>query len=329
MFEIFRRNILFNNILLLLLAFVLKLGHFIYGVNDECILPNPLVDDLLGNFYLDGVWGVIVSALIIFFNSALINRISILYRINKEQTAIPGFIYILLMSFFESFSTVSAGLVSSILLLLVIPTLFKTYNNNKAVKLLFSLGFFCAVAQIIYFPFIVITISIYFTLFGLRSFRMKDNLQFFIGLLTCYYLLGVAYYLNFGTIPSISEYLTNRISWDTYLQRVTFTWRTFAVHFFWVFLVLISVLRYGTFVSKKPNIVQRRIAFMYTMMFLSFLGLLFHVEHYVIHLTYLIIPASYVIADILMNFKNKMIPELITFSALILSLLIQFNTIPI
>jgi hypothetical protein len=169
-----------------LLQFLLPVFALIY------ILLNGYFDYFHSSTIIDlGIWGeikninpVLVSFIGVFIavlNSILLNRIFNKNGFYEKNTYVVSLIYIVLISFYQSFYTVNGILIAHLFIILGVVQLFKLENNVDGRRYSFNAGFIFGIAAtfhpslFIFLPFLWVLIT------RIRPFVLRESLLSSIG----------------------------------------------------------------------------------------------------------------------------------------------------
>jgi hypothetical protein len=208
---IFKQKAAGNVALLLIAGLVLKLPLFIYPK----IISSAGADGKL--YALVVLWiknsniavlSGLLSFLLLYVQSLIINGIVNEYRMTTRQTFLPGLSYMLITSLMPEWSFLSAPLVATTLILLALAKLFHLYNNPLANSKIYNIGLLLGIASFFYFPSFLFSVCFITGLLILRPFRLNEVLLLVLGITTPYYFYAV--YL----------FLTDNFSWQQLLRAL-------------------------------------------------------------------------------------------------------------
>ncbi|MBK9737290.1 MAG: hypothetical protein IPO92_21000 [Saprospiraceae bacterium] len=325
MLEIFRRNLFINNVLLLPYIFILRFDTLIkpipYIVNkSENILIISLLKHLSGP-----LWQNIFSNILIFFQVLLINHLFIKHRISREITLFSGIVYILLLGLVTTNSLLLPILIANTFVILALNCILDTYKLPDASANIFNSGFYIGFASVIYTPYFALILFGIIALLLLRSFKLQEKVQFIVGLSIPYIFLFTYKYwfdikfIEFDFIRDIF-FRIPIIHMDGYI--------VFYISIFVLFaLVLVSLLSYGFFTSKKSIQVQKKIDIFYWLMLFCLISFLVFKTNDSQHLASLAFPVSIFIGILISDSKHKIFYELIHIMLIALIFITHFELI--
>jgi hypothetical protein len=325
--SLFRRNIFINSILLLPYLFLIRIKTLVEPINtvaDELdgTLPKALLNSLQG----DGFSQALVSILILFIDALLINRLVIKSHIGRENNLVSGMVFALLASILTQNLGLSAELMATPFILLSLQAIFNCYNNIKSADDIFLAGFYMSLASLFYAPILLLLIFTFIALMIMRSFTGLERTQHLAGWLTPYFLvISVEYYLD---LPSTLRF-TSFVQGFGFLGVLTKGINISALLVLVGLLIILlwALINFGNFLGKKVIAAQKRISILYW--FLLFVGIIAFSQAHVDYPLILMfnIPVSIFTTFSLMDMKNRIWPELIHLSLILLLVIIHLDLI--
>lgn len=198
---IFKANNPYNNFLLFVYAFLLKLPVFLHPV-----VPVPNQPD--GFFYrtllnvlkpvgssLPVIYSLLAFALV-FTQAISINKIVSGQRLFHKPSYLPAMTYILVTSLFTEWYDFSSPLIINTLLIWVFGQLCKLHNSPKPKTILFNIGVVTGFASFFYFPSIAFSLLIIVGLLITRPFILPEWILTLLGILCPYYFMFSWLYLT-------------------------------------------------------------------------------------------------------------------------------------
>lgn len=322
MLSLFRKNTFINSLLLLSYIVILRLYSFIQpntyiaGPDDNSFV-KILYLHILSNDLIQSIAGVLVC----FFISILVNRMTINHRLLKDITFYQG-VFVSLLCMLFSVNSCSPELLALWIFLVALSKIFKWYNNDNPTAFIFLGGFYIGVSSILFFPYFYFIAFGIIALFVMRSFNIKEILQYILGFV-CPFYLTFGFQLWFGTDHPITfEYIANKLTF--FMPNVTLGW--FDIGLLLVLLVLLLLTAFSFTQLSKGNIilVQKKINLLYWVLFFS-PAFIFYGEKISSEQAFVVLPViSLVITYYLLNQKNKIIPEFVHAVFLILVIVKQY-----
>ena len=212
---IFRQKNSANALLLLIYGLVLKFNLFLHPplpkrVADDHYLYNVLMDFMEKLNLSPGFYSFLAFALI-YMQATLFTRICNLHKMFHKSNYLPGMSYLLITSLIPEWNVFSAPLLINALFVWAIHRMMLLYNSNRPGTAIFNIGFIMGVVTLLYQPAIVFVLLIFFALYIMRAFQIREWVVSLLGVTTPYYFLAIILYL------------TNKFSWKTLLPEISVT----------------------------------------------------------------------------------------------------------
>lgn len=202
-------------------------------------LWNLLLGALKGNHLITTLISMLIALVMMFGVNRIVNR----FGLSNIQTALPGFLYLFLVSGYLMAQQLHPVWFFTPLLLLSIERLFSANGQRKPMAWCFESAFWLSVGSLFYAKGIYFLIVVWMIMFILRLFSLRAILASVIGAILPY-LLSFGYY-----------YLTGRMGWfadlilENFISPVAFFSHTIysevynGVVIFVVFLAILAVFR--------------------------------------------------------------------------------------
>jgi hypothetical protein len=197
----FQKRSPFNVILLLLFAIVIKLPLFLRPQlpvlqDKDPILYRELVlwIQQAGTFSTALFSGL--SFLFTYSIALLLNNFFQQQKMVSRPTDLPGMSYLLLSSFFPEWIYFSPALLTSLLLVYLLFSLFRLYNQTEVRQSLFNMGFLLGLGTFLFTPILLLGSWLLIAILIMRPFRLKELLHTLLGILTPFYFYGVWLFLT-------------------------------------------------------------------------------------------------------------------------------------
>ena len=327
MISLFRRNIFINSILLLPYLFLIRIKTLVEPtstVTDELdgTLPAALLNGLQG----EGFSQSIVSIFILFIDALLINRLVIKSHIGRENNLVSGMIFALLASILTQNLGLSAELMATPWILLSLQAIFNCYNNIKSADDIFLAGFYMSLASLFYAPLLLLLIFTFTALMIMRSFTGIERTQHLAGWIIPYFLVSsVEYYLDLPSTLRFTSFLQGFGFFGVLAKGMNIS--ALLVLAGLLIILLWALINFGNFLGKKVIAAQKRISILYW--FLLFVGIIAFSQAHVDYPLILLfnIPISIFATFSLMDMKNRIWPELIHLSLILLLVIIHLDLI--
>jgi hypothetical protein len=325
--EFFKRNLFINSILLLPYAILIRINN----------LLNPIVVSAQSNHssLLEYIYGVLsgpiaqglLSTILVYIQALLINRLVIKHSLTRENSLIPGLLYILLSAFMTEFLYLSGELIGLTFIITAVYIILKTYNQKEVASDMFGSGFLIGLAGLFYFPYYFFLVISALSFLILKSFTFKDRLQHTVGFFVPTFLLlvwEIFVELDKWVIPNYL--LANfKFSFTLLIQDM----KGLLVASFIGFFMLLSLYNYSKYLSQKATSTQRKIDILYWVTLFSLASILFTPTVNYSHIIILGFPVSIFIAMSFLSFKNKIAAEIIHLFMIIFAIMIQFKVVEI
>lgn len=325
MLEIFRKNLFFNSLLLLPYACIVRIRSLIwpesYQLHADDGYLNHLIFTALSEYPLVQS---ILAIVLIFFQATFVNYIVNKNRIARLPNLFSGLVYILLVSMVSDFQVLSPVLIATTFLMLSLNSCFKCSKKQSSASDIFNTSFFIGLASFFYFPFIVFLIGGYIGMLIIRSFKLKERMQFLAGLIIPFFLF--ASYFNWYDV--VSKYLLAYLSSNLSIPSLEtgFSYYQIIALCGFIALALFAFIRYGDIRKKKNVAAQKKIDILYWFMFLTIPTLFFWNNIELNHLIILTPMLSIFLGMYLLSLKNRGMAEIIHIVALLALLIPQFSS---
>lgn len=293
-------------------------------------MPNTahhfgIAGDFLGIAELAGhKWFHMLSIPLLLVHAIAINIMVAEHRLAREVNLFPGLVYLLITASLPEFIPLSAPLVANTFLIVVIWVIMTIYKTPACSDRIFNIGFWVAIASLVYFSHIVFIVLGTVGLNVMRSFNIRERLVLFSGLLVPYLLLGVYYFWN----GEPGEFI-NR-------QFITpFGFLSFATSYYWgAFigwavigaLLLVALFNSGNYLLKTQIQVQKKINLLFWAMLIAGLSLFVQQQIDMAHLLILTVPLSILISFNFTMLKPR-IAEAVHLVAIALVLVYQYRSL--
>jgi len=322
--SIFRTNQVAYSLFLLVYAAVLRISYFFnaYPVDmaNDGILSLFVKNGLGNNYFVTGI----VTLLIVFGQSILINQLANKYRLFREVTLLPGLFYILLVSAIQDFLPLSSILLGNTFLILAITSLLSIFKSTKCADAIFNVGFWLGAAALFYNAFILFFFLALLGLMVLRTFKIKEALMMISG----YILPFIFASFYFFWYDQLAFY------WDTYFLkqfnlidfRLTGNGNTY---YKLIILALFFIMGlFNGYSFEKSYKIRNFINVFYSTLFISGFTFLFQDNIQLSHFLIIATPLSILLTARFLA-MSKTTAELVHLFIFIAIMLFQFNVFPI
>ncbi len=147
---------------------------------------------------LDTVSSQVLASLVIIGNAIFINAVFNWNQFLERNSFMPSLLYIVLMSSYHSFYQLDGLLISHAFLILSLYQLYFLRQNEDGRKTTFNAGFFAGLAATFHPPLIGILPFIFFMIWSIRPFVIREVLLCFLGFIVPLFYAGF-YLIYTGT----------------------------------------------------------------------------------------------------------------------------------
>ncbi len=320
--EFFKKNHLFNSLLLLPYALVIRMVVIVFPTTR---IPGEIFGSWGAEFIQSTRhWGAgefILSTFLVFIQAAIINRLFIKQSMIGEINLFPGLCYILLTALHPSFIGISSVLLANTTLLIALGYLFDVLKKERQEETRFMAGWWLAVSGLLYTPYFVLLLFGLIAMSMLKTLKVKDVFQYLTGFISPFLIGWMARMiltrnLNPGILDMFLTFGLPQIS-PIYNIADIVTLSIMGL------LLLISLLGYTQIITRKNIHAQKKIDTLYTLVFFCVPMALFPSTISVQYLMVLMIPFSLFMAILLRLIKHPAIAESIHFILFVAAVLTQ------
>lgn len=322
MLEFFKKNHLFNSLLLLPYALILRMVVLIFP---QARVPG----EIYGNWGKEIIlsiqqWGVgsfLLATFLVFLQAAIINRLYIKQSMIGEINLFPGLSYILLTALHPSFIGLSSLLIANTTIMIGLGYLFDILKKERQEENRFMVGWWLGVSGLIYTPYLVLLIFGLISMSILKTLKIKDIFQYLTGYVSPFIISAlVQIIVSKDPFPSyLHAFDTFGIPQFTSFQNVADIITVFIMGL----LLAVSLLGYTQLIARKNIHAQKKIDTLYALVFFSVLMALFPLTISVQFLMVLILPFSLFLAILLRLIRYPAIAESIHFILFVAAVISQ------
>jgi hypothetical protein len=198
---IFKQKNPANIFLLLVFGILIKLPMFVHphvvaGKPDDGILYSSIIKFLASAGKTNPVLYPVLAYSLIFLQALMLTRFMNGQRMMNKPTYLPGMAYLLITSLLPEWNYFSAPLLVNTVLLFVLSSLFKTYNQPNAKGAIFNTGLALGLAAFIFFPSLTFSVWILLALAVMRPFRLNEWVLCVAGITTPFYFYAVYLFID-------------------------------------------------------------------------------------------------------------------------------------
>jgi len=320
--EFFKRNHLFNSLLLLPYALILRLAVLVFP---KAMIPG----EIYGNWFREHIatiqqWGVgsfLLATFLVFIQAAMLNRLFIKQSMIGEINLFPGLSYILLTALHPSFLDFSSILVANTTLIIGLGYLFDILKKDRQEETRFMVGWWLGVSGLIYTPYLVLVLFGLISMSILKTLKIKDIFQYITGYLSPFLVSAlVQVIVKKDLFPSFLH------AFDTFGLPQIASFKNVAdiiTVFIMGLLLVVSLLGHGQLIARKNIHAQKKIDAMYALVFFSAVMAFFPLKVSVQFLMVLILPFSLFLAIVLRLIRYPAIAESLHFILFVAAVITQ------
>ena len=201
MIGIFKQKSPANILLLLVFGVLIKLPMFLHPhipagrVSDSIFFKKFLQLLETTGRSTPSVYPILAFALL-FLQAITLTRFINTQRMMSRPTFFPGMAYLLITSLLPEWNHFSAPLVVNTILLFVLSSLFKIYNQQYAKGAIFNIGLALGGASFLFFPAITFIVWILLALAVMRPFKLNEWVLCIIGISTPFYFYAIYLFIT-------------------------------------------------------------------------------------------------------------------------------------
>ena len=303
-------------------------------VHSHFFVAPPIVhannkDGLLSTFLNDYVVHLAPGFIIFIYHSFVIlqalrlNHLFTDHRMYSKVNYLPAMVYILLTGVFTEWSSLNPGLIINTILIWFFAKIIRLYNSPNPKTLLFNIGLLTSITIILYHPSALLIPVAFFALMTLRPFIITEWLVLVMGIIFPFYLLASYLYLT-DRLLSIINYIP---IWQLNLPHIQNK-----IVFFSTIAAILIILLIGLFYWQQENrrlLIQVRknwvvlLAMLFVLLPLPFINENAGIESLIL----CIIPASPLIAKGFLAPKKNIIPALMFWGLICLTILKNWHIV--
>lgn len=187
-------------LLITLVAFILwfnsftgfaRLPEFVF---DKSPMPfYAFLSNLLADRHF---WRIFIAFLIILVQAFMLVRINVKYYFIDERTYLPAILFVILASSISGLNRLNPVSFSTLLLLFAIDRILASFRKEGLAYNYFDAAFFVSLSSLFYANSIFFMLIVWLGLVIFRSFRFREWIYTFIGLLLPYIFVVSYYYIT-------------------------------------------------------------------------------------------------------------------------------------
>ena len=326
MLALFRSNHSTTVFILALYVAILHLPAILGWVPPPPLTPEEdgglLFSDLFGWANSNPAKSAMVAAVLVLFQALLVNQLADTFRLLNDRNWLPGALYVLAASCLPEFLFVSPALVAVTCIPIVLRCVFSVYKQNLAFGPVFDTAFWVTMATLLYPPAVWCLPAAYFALFSLRSFSLREQMVFFSGIFTPFFLALCGYFWYNQATEFFQTQFSRWIFWPEF-QLAPDLYSNVKIALLG-FLLVVSLLGFNVYYYKKLIQVQKYITVLYWFFFASLAAALFHDRWRAEYFLLLMPSMGIFLAYLFESIRNRSLAEVLHLVLLGTLIFIQF-----
>ncbi len=323
MIQFFRQNNFFTALMLIPYTFIIRLYSFIQLEGPEAMSSAGILYSFFSQaFEEQKILSIIAINLVIAFTAILINRVVIVHRLSRTQSLIPGLVYIILVSWMDSFLMFTAIHIANFFLLLGILSSFKFSKKITNGIVVFDSMFYFGIASLFFTPYIVYIPICLLVMFSLNRFKFRDLINGSVGFVLPFFIIwGLVYFFK-GEVSLFTGFELNMAYYEWIVQ---FNVKNLIPLGIYLLFYLIVIANYRGLVKKNELTVQKKINALYYFLAFSVFTFLFINEQLFNFFIILAIPTAILFGMVIERVKAPAIEEFFHIVTLVLIFFIHFS----
>jgi len=304
---------------LFLLSIVVHSHFFVEPPVVQAAEEDGLISMFLNRYVaaLPAVLNIVIYHTLILVQALRLNFLFSDQRMFVKPNFLTAMVYILLSGMFKEWSNITPALVANIMVIWLFAKTSRLYNTQNPKTLLFNIGLIIGVSVLLYHPSTILVLVALFALMVVRPFRITEWLVLLMGILCPFYFLFSFLFLT-DKVQLLSRYVPE---WQFNLPAVQHP-----ALFITSVAVIIILLMIGIFFWQKQSrrmlIHVRKNWGVLIVMALVMLPLPFISKNATLDSLLLwIVPVSPFIAKGFLGPKRPLLPNLMLWTLLVISLL--------
>jgi putative flippase GtrA len=136
----------------------------------------------------------IIGFILTLLSAFLLNRLLTQNEVVLKNSSLSALLFIALMSYFPFLLTLHQLSIATLILLMILERLYKSYSKSESPELTYVAGFLIGIASFFYLPFILFFFFLLISFIIFRNIDWHEWVGSFIGLVTPYIFLSVYYF---------------------------------------------------------------------------------------------------------------------------------------
>jgi len=281
--------------------------------------PVPLYELIYNLLHRAPHIACIIGFILTIFSAFLLNRLLTQNEVLLKNSSLSALVFIALMSYFPFLLTLHQLSITTLILLMIIERLYKSYNKTESLELTYVAGFLIGINSLFYLPFIIFFFFLLITFIIFRNIDWHEWIGSFIGLITPYLFLSAYYFWYDKWMVKAIEYRRFFLmSFDlTPFREPSFLVLSGIIVFLLLFGLITGLSRLG-----ERTIEIRKKTFLLIWLIPVMLGSIFFSGNLLkYHLLISFITLSELLSSYLLKIKNTFWPEMVFVGIMIILLL--------
>ncbi|MDR4988580.1 MAG: hypothetical protein RG741_07070 [Bacteroidales bacterium] len=320
--RVFRKVYWYTPILLLLISGLLWLKLFIYPPDNLIVTgtgSGPLFDLLIPFFTDKPLLTAITSFVVLMVQVFYINQVATSKEFTDRYSALPGLIYLLLMSSTPAMISFYPLLFANLFLIPALNKLFDVYDEESISRELFNAGFLIAMAGLFYYPALTFYLALITSVFLYYIVSLRRIIASLLGLISPALMLFV-YFLLVDEFLHWYEELTFVAKPLQLLELEISIYQKLFIGVLSVFSIVAFLRMQLIYKTAKPIRTRKRITLLYLFFFISVLSYLLAHDFSHVHHALLTIPLTITLAVFFYDMRSQRLTEIL-FGILLLFIL--------
>jgi len=321
--EFFKRNHVFNSLLLLPYAFVIRSVVILFP---EARVKGEIFGTWAGDFIAQvQSWGsgeFILTTFLVFIQAAMINRLYIRQSMLGEINLFPGLCYIILTALHPSFISLTSLLLANTTLLIALAYLFDILKKDRQEETRFMAGWWLAVSGLLYTPYFMLLLFGILAMSMLKNLKIKDVFQYLTGYLSPFFIgWMIRSIVSDDFRPIIFQQL---ISFGIPDIVPIYNLADIVTLAILGLILILSLMGYSQIIARKNIHAQKKIDTIYALVFFTMPMALLLPSLSIQYLLTLALPFSLFLAILLRGVRHPAIAESLHFILFVAAIVTQF-----
>lgn len=311
--RIFHKSHWYTPVLLLLVAATLWMDAFF---NPERALETisgsgfGLYELLLPKMYKYPTASIVLAFLMLIVQVFLLNYAATAKGFTDRYAALPGLVYLLLMSSTEGMIAPHPVLFANLFLIPAVIKLFNAYEGEHIIKEVFNIGFLTAMSSLFFFPALAFFMVLIVSVFIYYIVNLRRIIGAFIGLLTPYFFFSLYFFMLEENIQLPADLSVSMQMMSVFDLDINV--------FEQVFIALLSLLSVFSILrlqlvykATKPIRIRKRITMLLIVLLFSVLSYMLSIDNIHVHYGIIVIPLSIALSVFFYDFRHHRFSELL------------------